>query len=270
MCGASLSLGAMASPTPSNSATRASNSATVAALARVLRGYSAESPDLNKVMVADIEDQVDELKDLILDLLRYTARPTKVTLTKASMSAWPIPLQKAELFASRIVASVSYCRRKGKTSTNGKKLHRSTFEIYTRLCQLSDRSPSSSRKSVGSVKEVEKEDDRSMPRSSSFSGDKSMPRSSSFACTISDDLDVQPTRVGVPPSSMDLSLSPLRRLYGMDKAEEEAHVSPQVIGIFSSQEVLSSQDGPADTCAPPVEDTKFVHFLTSIVAPSFV
>ena len=258
MCGASLSLGAMASPTPSNSATRASNSATVAALARVLRGYSAESPDLNKVMVADIEDQVDELKDLILDLLRYTARPTKVTLTKASMSAWPIPLQKAELFASRIVASVSYCRRKGKTSTNGKKLHRSTFEIYTRLCQLSDRSPSSSRKSVGSVKEVEKEDDRSMPRSSSF------------ACTISDDLDVQPTRVGVPPSSMDLSLSPLRRLYGMDKAEEEAHVSPQVIGIFSSQEVLSSQDGPADTCAPPVEDTKFVHFLTSIVAPSFV
>ena len=113
MCGASLSLGAMTSP-------RASNSATVAALARVLRGYSAEAPDLNKVMVADIEDQVDELKDLILDLLQHTARPTKVTLTKAAMSAWPIPLQKAELFASRIVSSVSYCRLKGKTSTNGK------------------------------------------------------------------------------------------------------------------------------------------------------
>ena len=141
------------------------------------------------------------------------------------------------------------------------KLLPATFEIATRLSQLSDRSPS------GSVKEVEKEDDSSMPRSSSFACDRSMPRSSSFACTISDDLDVQPTRVGVPPSSMDLSLSPLRRLYGMDK-EEEAHVSSQV--ILSSQEVLSSQDGPEDTCAPPVEDTKFVHFLTSIVAPSFV
>lgn len=70
----------------------------------------------------DIECVVDKYQELLMDLLKCGCKPTVRLLSAGAKVAFAADDVKGRMFAERIVCAISYCRKKAKSMTSGKKL----------------------------------------------------------------------------------------------------------------------------------------------------
>ena len=117
---------------------RAKNEASAKEVAKTLRGCMPSGLSRSKLTEVDIEQFIDHHKEVLVDLLKVTMRPTKKVLQKAAAMAWDVcSAAEAEMFASRLVAAFSYCRAKDAQSTSCKKLSPSVAAVVKMRRQLS-------------------------------------------------------------------------------------------------------------------------------------
>ena len=69
----------------------------------------------------DLEVILDKYKDLMLDLVRITDRPTKAKLTAATSEVFGSSQEEASMCAAKVVQAWYYCKKKLARISTGKK-----------------------------------------------------------------------------------------------------------------------------------------------------
>ena len=88
---------------------RVKNSATVAILAKALRG-SIRVFDESSFSHSCIQTILDRNQEVIVDLLKVSPRPTAKLLKDAAKEAFRVEDGAAQMFAERITSAISWCR----------------------------------------------------------------------------------------------------------------------------------------------------------------
>ena len=90
---------------------RVADGADVAAYSKVLKANVDSLAD--QVWAStDLEVVLDKYKDLMLDLVRITDRPTKAKLTAATSEVFGSSQEEASMCAAKVVQAWSYCENK--------------------------------------------------------------------------------------------------------------------------------------------------------------
>ena len=100
---------------------RVKNVASVESISKVLRGSLRNISD-PKYADPDPELVIAAYEETIVDLLLVTPRPTKNILLKAALDAFDAKPAEAQMFASRLVDVIGFCRKKACAATSGNKL----------------------------------------------------------------------------------------------------------------------------------------------------
>ena len=80
----------------------------------------------NYYQTVDNESLRTNYKELLIDLLYLTPRPTKGILVPGALEAFDCNQHEAALFADRLLSALGYCRDKLKSMTSGKKVGKCT------------------------------------------------------------------------------------------------------------------------------------------------
>ena len=100
---------------------RVSNCASEGDIAKVLRACLPAGA--GNYSLTDPEELCTEFKEVIIDLLYTTPRPSKPLLVAGLMAAMDnIDKPQAVMWSERILVAIGYCRSKAYTMTSGKKL----------------------------------------------------------------------------------------------------------------------------------------------------
>ena len=211
---------------------RVRNSASPEQLAKVLRGGLPSGPKMDLVTEGDIEKVIANFHDLLCDILRATARPTKVPLRAAATQAWDfLEFSSCDLFANRMVMAVSHCRTKSYSMTSGKKYSKPMLAVISLLKQQESEQKDIMIKTAPLAK----------PRSKLSASLRRLARK-----TNDPSPSAAPPTAGSSQQSSGLlaELTSLQELYGQPSGSASSSSKDIVVDVLSSQDVASSQDDP--------------------------
>ena len=177
---------------------------------------------MEKLAEHDIEKVIAAHEEVIGDLLKLTLRPTKSVLQKAARNAWNCKATEAEMFASRMVVAVTFCRAKEAQSTSGKKLQSSVAKLVQLLRKMGPCSQAPRSKLVVSLMKQQK------------------PKRVGVLPIVGASPTTFPSSGSTASSSSSASseMQALRALYGMPEAEGKARWTAEPLEVLSSQETI--------------------------------
>ena len=134
---------------------RSKNTASADDIARLLRAEGT----LNgaKYMHSDIELVIENYVELMVAVLRFTARPIESLLVRAAQLAFECDPEECRAFGQRIFQAFKFCQVKSTQMTSGKKLN----PCVRRVCEQMLQSKGSSTEGTSSSSKAEGQDDSS-------------------------------------------------------------------------------------------------------------
>jgi len=210
---------------------------------KILRGHLPNGEKDLQPKSTDLDDFCDVHRELMVDLLGATARPTSKLVQDGMKLAFPeIQHGAIFLFATQIAAAYSHCTSKEKSMTSGAKLRPSVKEIIRVIRKVRPEAPgkaSVAQKLVSSLKEKSKRLQRSVSDESSKMQKLEIADDLQQVEELSQSSQSQPAvrRLPTPPSTLDIA-----KLYNRSSGSSSSTSRP-----VESFEVVSSQEAQQDS-----------------------